>query len=472
MLILPLLGAIAIGIFFRGENARHAALVTALVTLAANTGYLAGFDTGGAFQWIVDLPWIPQAGIQFKLGYDGISLLLVSLTNLLVPIIILSSYDKPYRGSYYSLVLVMQMALQGVFTAMDGITFYVFWELALIPIYFICAIWGGERRIGVTLKFFIYTFAGSVLMLLSLLYLYGKTPNGSFDWAQLQAVQLSSAEAFWVSLGLFIAFAIKMPLFPFHTWQPDTYTESPVGGTMLLSGIMLKMGIYGVIRWMLPLTPEAGHLTPVYMALAVVGIVYASIIAMRLHDIKRIIAYSSIAHVGLIAAGVLTFQTVGIQGGLVQMLSHGVNVVGLFLAADIIEKRVSTRRLDELGGIARQAPVFATLFMIILLGTVAVPFTNGFVGELLLLKSLYSYQAWVAATAGLTIIFCAVYMFRIYQFAMFGEARQRTVAFTDIKGAELAAMVVLAVLVILIGVYPQPIFDLTAASVEQLIQLK
>lgn len=472
MLILPLLGAFVIAVFFRGANARHAALFTALATLATTVGYLVNFTADGSFQWAVDLPWIPQAGIRFKLGFDGIGMLLVGLTNLLLPIIVLSTYDKEYKGGYYALVLIMQTALQGVFTALDGITFYVFWELALIPIYFISATWGGVRRIGVTLKFFIYTFAGSVLMLLSLLYLYGKTPDQSFDWQQLVAVQLNATEAIWVALGFFVAFAIKMPIFPFHTWQPDTYTESPTGGTMLLSGIMLKMGIYGLMRWMLPLVPEAVHLNSIFMALAITGILYASVIAMRLQDIKRIIAYSSIAHVGLIAAGVLTFETTGMQGALIQMLNHGINVVGLFLISDIIEKRMHTRRLAELGGIARQAPIFAVLFMIIMLGTVAVPFTNGFVGELLLLKGIYAHQIWAAVVAGFTIILCAVYMLRIYQFAMLGEAKEGAPVFADIRGAELWALGVLCALVILIGLFPQPLLDLTAASVENLIKLK
>jgi NADH-quinone oxidoreductase subunit M len=403
-------------------------------------------------------------------------MLLVLLTSLLTPLIIAASSQQSSVSSlqsrFYALALLMQMALTGVFMALDGLLFYFFYELALIPIYFICAIWGGEDRIRVTLKFFIYTFAGSLLMLAALIYLWLQTPGEhSFALEALRDVSLSPDAARWVFLGMFLAFAIKLPVFPFHTWQPDTYVSAPTGGVMLLSGIMLKMGGYGFIRWMMPLAPEAmSSLVPICIGLAVAGIVYASIIAVRQNDLKRLIAYSSIAHVGLIAAGILAWNETGLQGSLIQMLNHGINVVGLFFVADILERRLDTRNLQSMGGIARQAPRFAALFMVVLLGAVAVPLTNGFVGEFLLLQSVWQYNHWLGAVAGLTIIFGAVYMLRVYQLAMFGPATEKAAIFRDLDTRETVILSVIALLVILLGFFPQPVLNLTAASVERVMQ--
>jgi NADH-quinone oxidoreductase subunit M len=351
--------------------------------------------------------------------------------------------------------------------------------LALIPIYFICAIWGGQDRIRVTLKFFIYTFIGSLFMLMSLIYVYLQTGDPlagpdvvrhSFLWKDLVAVQLSPEAAWWVMLGFFVAFAVKMPVFPFHTWQPDTYTTAPTGGTMLLSGIMLKMGVYGMIRWMIPLAPEALHTWSLYfITLSVIGIVYASIIAVKQSDFKRLIAYSSIAHVGLIAAGVLSWNKSGVQGSMIQMFNHGINVVGLFFVADLIERRLGTRSLSEMGGIAKNAPRLATLFMIIMLGSVAVPLTNGFPGEFLLLNGVWNYNAWMGAVAGLTIIFGAVYMMRAYGLAMFGETNDATAQFADLDTRELTVLGILAVLVIVLGFFPQTILSITDQSVNAIL---
>ena len=368
---------------------------------------------------------------------------------------------------------MMLMALNGVFMADDGLLFYVFYELALLPIYFICAIWGGEDRIRITLKFFIYTFAGSLCMLLSLLYLYLHTDvegAHSFLWKDLVAVELAPNAAAWVLMGFFLAFAVKMPLFPFHTWQPDTYVSAPTGGAMLLSGIMLKMGLYGSLRWMIPMAPEALHTwTPVFLALAVTGIVYASIIAVKQRDLKRLIAYSSIAHVGLIAAGILAWNKAGLQGGLLQMLNHGINVVGLFFVVDVIERRLGTRSMGDLGGIAKSAPGFATLFMIILLGAVAVPLTNGFPGEFLLLNSVWNYANWLGAAAGLTIILGAVYMLRAYGLTMFGETNAQTAAFPALQTREWVVLGLISALVLLLGFFPQVILQLTDSGVSRIL---
>lgn len=478
LLLIPFLAALAL-LLTRALPARPVALVATLANLAVTGMLLTGFNGDGSFNHEVNVPWVANAGIAFRLGLDGIGMLLVLLTNLLAPLIILSSYGRHFglEGRYYGLVLLMISALNGVFMALDGLLFYIFYELALIPIYFICAIWGGENRIRITLKFFIYTFVGSLFMLVALLAVYLKTPAlvetgaaHSFDWEHLVAVELDPTTAWWVMLGFFLAFAVKMPLFPFHTWQPDTYVNAPTGGTMLLSGIMLKMGIYGVVRWMVPLAPEALHTwAPIFLGLAAFGIVYASIIAIKQSDLKRLIAYSSIAHVGLIAAGILAWNKTGVQGSMIQMLSHGINVVGLFFVADLLERRLGSRALFDMGGIARSAPRLATLFLIVTLGAIAVPLTNGFPGEFLLLNGVWNYNAWVGAAAGLTIILGAVYMLRAYGLSMFGEANRQTAEFEDVNTREFVVLGIVAALVLLLGFFPQWVLNLTDGSVNRIL---
>lgn len=472
LILTPLLTALLL-LIARPAGARTIALVATVANLAVSAFACVGFAGDGSFNHEFSIPWVAEAGITFRLGMDGLGLLMVILTNLLAPLIVLSSFSRRLEpeGRYYGLVLLMLAALNGVFMALDGLVFYIFYELALIPIYFICAIWGGQDRIRTTLKFFIYTFTGSLFMLVALIYVYLQTPDThSFAWEELVRVQLDPTAAWWVLLGFFLAFAVKMPIFPFHTWQPDTYTTAPAGGTMLLSGIMLKMGVYGVIRWMVPLAPEAMHsLAPVFIVLAVIGIVYASIIAMKQNDLKRLIAYSSIAHVGLIAAGVMAWNKAGLQGGLLQMLNHGINVVGLFYIVELLETRLGTRSLNEMGGIAKSAPKFATLFMIIMLGAVAVPLTNGFPGEFLLLNGVWNYNFWLGAVAGLTIIFGAVYMLRAYGLAMFGEANTTTATFQDVKGNEWIVLGVIAALVVVLGFFPDVVLNLTDGSVNRIL---
>jgi len=452
---------------------RHLALAAALANLAA-TAYCLCCDYSQGMNCTFSVPWVASAGISFSLGMDGITLIMLVLTNLLAPLIILSSWGRTFENEprYYGLILLMLGALNGVFLAEDGLLFYVFYELALIPIYFICAIWGGQDRIRVTLKFFIYTFVGSLFMLVALLWVYLQTPgNHSFAWADLVAVQLTPMQAHWVLLGFFLAFAVKMPVFPFHTWQPDTYVTSPTAGTMLLSGIMLKMGAYGMIRWMIPLAPEAMHiLNPIFISLAVFGILYASIIAVKQSDIKRLVAYSSIAHVGLIAAGILAWNKAGVQGGVIQMLNHGINVVGLFFIVDLLERRLGTRSMSDMGGIAKSAPKFATLFMIIVLGSVAVPLTNGFPGEFLLLNGVWNYNFWLGVLAGLTIIFGAVYMLRAYGLVIFGETKPETANFEDVNTREFLILGIIAGLVIVLGFFPQSILGLSDMSVDRILR--
>jgi len=479
LLFLPLVGAILTAAIAKQHTAKVSALVFSIFTLATTVAILCNFIPDASTQFVVNYPWIQQLGINFHAGIDGISMITVILTNVLVPLIILSTFKHNYKNStaFYALILFMQSGLLLVFTALDGFLFYIGWEAALIPIYFICAMWGGKDRIKVNMKFFVYTIAGSLFMLLGIIYLYLQNPAHNFDINAFYALNLDSTQQGWIFWAFFIAFAIKMPIFPFHTWQPDTYTEAPAPGTMLLSGIMLKMGIYGVMRWLLPIVPH-GVQDWAYMAmiLSVIGIVYASLIAFTQKDAKRLVAYSSIAHVGLIAAGIFASYNLGslgqqgMQGVMVQMLSHGINVVGLFFVLDIISSRLKTNKIEELGGLAKVAPQLAITFLIIVLGTVALPGTNGFIGEFLLLFSVYNYNAWLGAIAGLTIIFGAVYMLRMYQKVMLGNTNDLTITFSDIKGTEKIVLYTICVLIVVMGVYPKPILHLSEASVQQLLE--
>lgn len=473
LIFLPLAGALITAFLAKKEAAARSAMVFSIFTLAATVSVIAGFIPDASMQFVLNYSWIPQLGIHFHAGIDGISLITLILTNVLTPLIILSTFGHSYKNAnaFYALILFMQSGLILVFTALDAFLFYIGWEAALIPVYFICAMWGGKDRIKVNMKFFVYTIAGSLFMLLGIIYLYLQNPAHNFDMKAFYALSLDSAQQGWIFWAFFIAFAIKMPVFPFHTWQPDTYTEAPAAGTMLLSGIMLKMGIYGVIRWLLPIVPQGVQdWTCLVMILSVTGIVYASVIAFTQRNAKRLVAYSSIAHVGLIAAGMFTLNVQGMQGVMIQMLSHGINVVGLFFVLDIILSRLKTQKIEELGGLAKMAPQLAIAFLIIVLGTVALPGANGFIGEFLLLLSVYDYNAWLGAIAGLTIIFGAVYMLRMYQKVMLGETNALTSTFMDIKGTEKVVLYTICILIVVLGVYPKPVLHLSEASVQQLLE--
>jgi NADH-quinone oxidoreductase subunit M len=476
LIFFPLFVAIVL-FALRPANAKVWALAGSLVELAGSLVAAAGFVPSELYQFMIDVPWITSLGLHFAVGIDGIGLVLVLLTTLLVPLIILSSFKASYsnQSTFYGLILIMQMALIGVFTALDGLLFYLFWEMALIPIYFICLIWGGEDRGRITLKFFIYTLAGSLFMLVGLVYLYYQTPSPhTFDIQSLYQAgrALPAATQGLIFWAMFVAFAIKMPVFPFHTWQPDTYTVAPVQGTMLLSGIMLKMGIYGMIRWLIPVVPvgvqEWGSTA---IVLSIIGIIYASCIAIIQKDFKRLIAYSSIAHVGLISAGALTLSTIGVQGAMIQMFSHGIVVFALFYIIEIIFDRTDTRALANLGGIRNVAPVLATVFVIVMLGSVALPLTSGFVGEFLLINSLFQYQAWMGAISGLTIILGAVYMLKTFQRSMSGEVNHTMSGFADLTSHEKLVLYPVVILIVLIGIYPMPLLNISEASVENLLNI-
>ncbi len=478
LIVVPLIASLLL-FFIKGEAAKKAALGFSVIEFCLSISAYMQFKTDAAAKVLtLNCTWVESLNIKFAVGLDGISLLMVLLTTFLVPLIILSSFKTNYEkpNAFYGLILLMQSALVGVFAANDGFLFYVFWELALIPIYFICLLWGGENRGKITFKFFIYTLFGSLFMLIGLIFLYNHTgmDTGVKSWNvnDLYAAgrSLTEAQQTFVFWTIFVAFAIKMPIFPMHTWQPDTYVVAPTQGTMLLSGIMLKMGTFGLIKWLLPMVPLAlekwGNLA---MGLSVFGIIYASCIAIAQKDYKRLIAYSSIAHVGLIAAGILSANQQGVQGAVIQMLAHGVNVVGLFLIADILMRHTGTREIDKLGGIRNMNGQFSVLFLIIMLGSVALPLTNGFVGEFLLINGVFQFSPWMAAFAGLTVILGAVYMLRSYQGIMLGEKKELTMSFGELASSDKTVLLIVCAVVIAFGVYPKPLNDLAEPAVKALL---
>ncbi len=411
-------------------------------------------------------------GIEFKLGLDGLSMLLVLLTTFLFPIIIYSGFGgTERRNSFYGLILLMEMALIGVFTTTDILLFYIFWEIALIPIFFVAILWGGQNARAITFKFFMYTLVGGLLMLVAIVFLYVQTPaTHTFAFHDFYKIVLDPHAQKWLFLAFFLAFAIKIPIFPFHTWQPDLYFTAPTQGTMLLAGIMLKMGVYGLLRFVLPIFPDALSDLKLYaILLSVTGIVYASVIAIRQNELKRLIAYSSIAHVGLIAAGVFSNTFSGLEGAMIQMISHGVNIVGLFFCYEIIVRRTKTGEISSLGGIAAKAPVFAAFFMIIMLGSISLPLTNSFIGEFLLLLGLFEYNGYLAAIAGLTIILSAVYMLWMYQKTMYGEAKAATIGFKDLTKQELVVLVPIVLVILWIGIYPHLFLGIAEPAVKSIL---
>ncbi|MGC6433912.1 MAG: complex I subunit 4 family protein, partial [Crocinitomicaceae bacterium] len=368
--------------------------------------------------------------------------------------------------SFTSLLFFMQFGLLGVFTSFDGILFYIFWEITLIPVFLIALWFGSEERKSALIKFFIYTFVGSLAMLVSIISI--KAYAKSFAYEDLMAVELSTKAAFWIFGGFFLAFAIKIPLFPFHSWQPLTYTVAPMAGTMLLSALMLKMALYGMIRWLVPLAPEAlGEMTNWVVVMGMIGVVYAALIAIRQNDIKRLFAFASISHVGLIAAGAILITSDNWSAVFIQMLNHSLVAVGLFLSADILEQRLGTRNLSELGGVAKLAPRFAFMFGALVLAAISVPLSAGFIGEFMLLKGLFNYDVWIGVITGTTLIFGAVYTLRGYQLSMYGDPKFEK--FTDLKWNEWFTYFIILALILIIGIYPQMVIDFISPSVNQLL---
>jgi NADH-quinone oxidoreductase subunit M len=470
ILIILLVGAFAT--FLAGDKlASKVALFFGLAAAGASIVLLNHYNLGENINFINQ--WITQPNISFALKADGLSMAMLLLTTILTPIIIFSSFGNEYKNSksFYALILFMAFAMAGTFLASDGLLYYIFWELSLIPIYFIALIWGNgdaDERKKAVVKFFIYTLAGSLFMLVAFVYLYQKA--GSFLLEDLYKVTLSAAEQLWIFLAFFLAYAIKIPLIPFHTWQANVYQKAPTVGTMLLSGIMLKMGLYSVIRWQLPLAPLAAkEYMYIFIGLGIAGVIYGSIVALRQKDLKKLLAYSSLAHVGLIAAGTYTLTLDGLRGAVLQMIAHGFVVVGLFYAAEIIFRRYETRVITEMGGIRAQTPKFTSMFLILVLASVALPSTFNFVGEFTVLYSLSQINIWFAILGGTTIILGAYYMLKMFQHAMLGETNTRI--FADVTANEGITLVVIIAVLFFFGMYPKPIIDLITPSLEEVLKV-
>ena len=476
LFLIPLIGGL-LSFFLKSAKAvRGWAFIVSLFTLFISIAGNTFAKSPDQLQFTAS--WMGSLGSSFSLRMDGLSQILTLLTAIAYPIIFLATWKTEYKrpNNFFALMLLTQAGLIGVFTAMDALLFYFFWELALIPVYFLCSAWGGERRIQVTFKFFIFTFTGSILMLIGLLYLYFQTSDRSFSIESFYALKLSDNTQSWLFWLLFIAFAIKMPLFPFHTWQPDTYEQSPTAVTMVLSGIMVKMGVYGVLRWVLPVLPSASYAWgDVVMSLAVIGIIYASIIAIQQDDLKRLIAYSSIAHIGIMAAAIFAESKSGMQGVMMQMFNHGINIIGLWIVVELIERQFKTRKLSELGGIGQKAPVLTMLLVIIAFANISLPLTNAFVGEFMMFNGIWAstitkYNIVFTALAALSIILGAVYTLRMVQQVFYGSTNRITATGHDIYANEKTVLSVLVLLIVVLGVYPQPLLNLTNGFTDNLLQ--
>lgn len=475
LILIPLLSGF-ISFFLKDDKtARGWALLSSLATLGVS---IAGLLTKPESQLSFSASWLGSLSSSFSVRLDGMSQMLCLLTAVAYPLILIATWKTEYRkaNNFFALMLLTQAGLIGVFTATDALLFYFFWELALIPVYFLCSGWGGERKIPVTFKFFIYTFTGSVLMLIGLLYLYFQTPDRSFAIESFYSLSLPNSTQTWVFWLLFVAFAVKMPIFPFHTWQPDTYEQSPTAATMVLSGIMVKMGVFGVIRWVLPVVPVAAYSWgDVAMSMAVIGIIYASIIAIQQNDLKRLIAYSSIAHIGLMAAAIFAESKSGMQGVMMQMFNHGINIIGLWIVVELIERQFGTRKLSELGGIAQKAPGLTTLLVIVAFANISLPLTNAFVGEFMMFNGIFGstvtkYNIVFAALAGLSIILAAVYTLNMIQKVFYGSTNSITEVAADIRINERLALGIIVLIILVFGVYPQPLLNLTNGFVDGILK--
>ena len=452
------------------NNIRSVALLTSLAVLVMSLVDFLVFDASkGDFQLVEHHPWLKGFNSAYHVGIDGISILFVLLTAFLMPLVILASWRgiqarvKEYMISF----LLLETAMLGTFCALDLILFYLFFEVVLIPMYLIIGIWGGERRLYATFKFFLYTFLGSVMMLLAILALYQATGTTGLESIARYSFPLGFQK--WMWLAFFAAFAVKIPMWPFHTWLPDAHVEAPTGGSVILAAILLKMGGYGFLRFSLPLFPEAStFFAPFVFFLSLVAVVYTSLVALAQTDMKKVIAYSSIAHMGFVTFGLFTFSFQGLQGALFQMISHGIISAGLFLCIGVLYDRLHTREISRYGGVVHSMPCYAVVFMIFILGGIGLPGTSGFVGEILVLVAAFKERGWAALVLGLGIIFSAAYGLWLYGRVVLGKAEKEEIKkLPDLTGMEKMALIPLAVLVIFLGVYSQGLLQVSEATVEK-----
>lgn len=484
LIFIPLLAGLFTFFIKKETGAKAWSLIAAFITLGISILSLVYVKRDDLNGYSFNYEWLKYIGASFSVQLDGVGRLLTLLTAVSFPIIFIATYNNSYKNanSFYGLMLLTQAGLMGVFLSTDALLFYFFWELALIPVYFLCSRWGGERRIQATFKFFVYTFAGSLIMLLGIIYVYLHTSaifdpkttavvsDHSFSINAFKAVTFTASQQNWLFWLFFVAFAIKMPIFPFHTWQPDAYEQSPTSVTMVLSGVMVKMGLFGLIRWLLPLFPLAvAKFDNVVIGLSVIGIIYASLIAIKQDDLKRLAAYSSIAHIGLMCAAIFTTKQIALEGVMVQMFNHGINIIGLWIVIDLMEKQLGVRKISQLGGVAHKAPALTIMLVIIALANIALPLTNAFVGEFMMFSGLFQFNIWYTVVAGLSIILAAAYTLNMIQRVFYGESNGLTVSMKDISLNEKFVLAVIVVLIFFVGVYPQPFFDLTKESVSALI---
>ena len=494
LLGIPLLGALLIvlqsafatddGSLAAAPSARWIALITFLIEFVVSIGMWWAFDPGTvAWQFRVTHWWIPGWGANVDMGVDGISLFMVLLTTFLMPLSVLGGWTSVREKvrSYYVLLLVLTTGMIGVFLALDLLFFYVMWEVMLIPMYFIIGIWGGERRIYASIKFFIYTFLGSLLMLVAILYLWlhsvdTVTLHNTFSYdGIMQHAVFSSRAALWLFGAFFLAFAVKVPMFPFHTWLPDAHTEAPTAGSVILAGIMLKMGTYGFLRFALPLFPGAA-LTPwvrdTILTLAVIGIIYGALVAMVQPDFKRLVAYSSVSHLGFVMLGIYALTLQSVQGALMVMINHGISTGALFLLIGMIYERKHTRLIDAYGGIARVVPMFAVVLTLVSLSSIGLPGTNGFVGEFLVLVGSFKTHPWFTLFATTGVIFAACYLLWAIQRILFNKLdKPENALLTDLNRREVLMVGVLAAAILWIGIYPAPVLQRMERSAQNFVQV-
>jgi len=478
---LPLLGVFLL-LFIPKENhglLRGFTLAVTVLVFLVSLPLVTGFVTNAEYQFVQNIPWI-QAGpfkMNYHVGIDGISLWLVMLTTFIMPIAVLSTWtavEEKVKG-YMACLLLLQVGMLGAFISLDLFLFYIFWEVMLIPMYFIIGIWGGKNRIYAAVKFFIYTMVGSLLMLVAIIALYFKGMSAGvtdFSLVNFFGMNLDPATQTWMFLAFALAFAIKVPMFPLHTWLPDAHTEAPTAGSVILAAVLLKMGTYGYVRFAMPLFPNAvQQFTPLIATLSVIGIIYASLVAMVQDDVKKLVAYSSVAHLGIVMLGVFALNQMGLQGGMLQMLNHGVSTGALFLIVGFIYERRHTRLIADFGGLAKQMPVFATIFMIVTFSSIGLPGTNGFVGEILVLVGAFeSSLRWYAVVASSGVILSAVYMLWMFQRVMFGKLdNPKNQKLQDLNAREIALMVPLIFLIFFMGLYPAPFISTMAPALDKVI---
>ena len=481
----PALGALAL-LFFNRQNTRAIrgfTLAVAVLTFILSLHLIAHFDSSrSGFQFLVDVPWISSAGIHYHMGIDGISVYLILLATILTPLAVLASWSISDRAKeYFIFMLVLETGMIGVFAALDLFLFYLFWEVMLIPMYFLIGVWGGERRIYAAMKFVLFTMIGGVLMLVAILALYFMHGNatGQFTFSYPVILAALADKMFLITpqqelllfLAFFLAFAVKVPLFPFHTWLPDAHVEAPTAGSVLLAGVLLKMGTYGLIRFSLPLFPNVSHLlAPIISLLAIVGIIYGALVAMVQPDMKKLVAYSSVSHLGFIVLGIFSFTAEGIEGAVYQMLSHGVSTGALFLLVGMIYERRHTRMISEFGGIANRMPVYAAAFLFVTLSSIGLPGLNGFVGEFLVLLGTFGVSPVHAGFAATGVILSAVYMLWMFQRVIWGEVtNSHNESLVDINGRERLTLLPLMILIVWMGVYSNHFLRPMDTSVANLL---